>query len=124
MGDLVNTEWEGYADGRVSLSSSRAGGEGGSTDLLPGDDENGGKRAADISYSLGYCNDNSIRAAHDGVWLELGTHHIWGEEKINYSVTVEARLTWRQAAQLHDYLGMLLRQVPHRPQGDEPAVGH
>jgi len=104
----VNTEFENYAAaGRVDLSVHTC--ESGSTNLVGRDDENGGKTLSVVGYSLGYCDDAAIRAVHPGVWLELSTESVRGEDKRSYRATIEARLSWKQAAALHDYLGMLLR---------------
>ena len=112
----MNTEFESYAGGgRVDLSVQAC--EGGSASLVASDDENGGQTLSEVGYSLGYCNDTSIRAAFDGVWLELSTAPVVGEDERRYQATIEARLSWEQASVLHDYLGMLLRLPESQTRG-------
>jgi hypothetical protein len=44
-------------------------------------------------------------------------------DKAHYRMVIEARLTWKQADRLHDYLGMLLRLAPYRLRGGEEPDG-
>jgi hypothetical protein len=108
----MNTEFEGHADsGRVSVRRMVEGERPLGCDLFEGEDENGGKTTSDIEYGFGYCDNDNIRFSYDGVWLELSTDQR-GKDGADYSLVIEARLTWEQATRVHDYLGLLLRLAP------------
>jgi hypothetical protein len=63
-----------------------------------------------VEWEMSFNADVSFDTPHNGVGLELSFMHIKGSDNATYGAQIMARLSWRDAARLHDYLGVLLRQ--------------